>query len=104
LGNRPRAFASRAAPSFVLVLLLVLVLDSAVRSVPYNISRMESTRDRLHYRPAPARGFALYIPQGEFPAGQQLGGRILSGGFHASISSTRTSTRNNPFRNSLYLS
>jgi hypothetical protein len=44
---------------------------------------MESTRDRLPYRPAPARGFALYIRQGEFPAGQPLGGRSLSPSLHA---------------------
>jgi hypothetical protein len=44
---------------------------------------MESTRDRLPYRPAPAREFALYIPQDEFPAGQTLGGRTLSPSLHA---------------------
>jgi Flp pilus assembly protein protease CpaA len=47
----------------VLVLVVVLVLDSAssrVQSVPHDISRMQSTRGRLPYRPAPARGFALY--------------------------------------------
>ena len=32
---------------------------------------------------APARGFALYIPQDEFPASQPLGGRTLSPSFHA---------------------
>ena len=47
---------------FVLVHVLVLVLDAAEWSVPYNISRMESTCERLPYRPAPGRGFALYIP------------------------------------------
>jgi Flp pilus assembly protein protease CpaA len=47
----------------VLVVVLVLVLDSAssrVQSVPHDISRMQSTRGRLPYLPAPARGFALY--------------------------------------------
>jgi hypothetical protein len=28
-------------------------------------------------------GFALYIPQGEFPAGQPLGARTLSPSLHA---------------------